>query len=201
MSVDMDPPVSPACERNRGPILAHLQAVFDQPGEVLEIGSGTGQHAVYFARHLPHVIWHASDRPEHHPGIRAWIAKTGLANLRGPLTLDVNQAHWPLPSVDGVFSANTAHIMHWPEVEKLFFGTGTCLRTGGAFCLYGPFAYDGVHTSESNQHFDASLRQRDPGMGIRDRSDLVTLARSHTLILEADHALPANNRLLIWRKE
>jgi len=201
MTNDIERPFSPACERNQDPILARLLTVFERPGEVLEVGSGTGQHAVHFARHLPHLIWHASDRPENHPGIRAWKTHAALPNLRGPLALDVNQADWPLAAVDGVFSANTAHIMHWPEGEKLFAGSARCLRADGFFCLYGPFTYNGVHTSDSNREFDASLRRRDPGMGIRDQRDLDALAAGHALSRVADHALPANNRLLIWRKE
>jgi len=196
-----DLPVSPACERNWGPILERLMNLFDRPGEVLEIGSGTGQHAVYFSRHLPHLIWHASDRNEHLPGIRAWKAHARLPNLKGPHELDVCTSDWPLSWLDGVFSANTAHIMHWPEVGCLFQGVSQGLRPGGRFCLYGPFLYAGKHTSDSNGRFDAELRARDPGMGIRDLDDLRSLAASHALYLEHDYAMPANNRLLVWRRE
>jgi SAM-dependent methyltransferase len=192
---------SAACERNRGPILELLKSVFTLPGEVLEIGSGTGQHAVYFARHMPHLSWHASDVEENHPEIRAWIAKEGSANLRGPLSLDVRWSEWPLDAFDGAFSANTAHIMHWPEVIAMFEGVATRLRPGGAFCLYGPFSTGGRHNSDSNIRFDASLRARDPGMGVRDLHELERLATPLGLRCEADHAMPANNRTLVWRKE
>jgi SAM-dependent methyltransferase len=195
------PPVSPACERNRDPILRVIGGVFDQPGEILEIGSGTGQHAVYFARHLPHVVWHASDREENHPGIRAWKDRAGLANLYGPHALDARDEAWPVSRVEGVFSANTVHIMDWHSVEALFVGVGRVLRPGGAFCLYGPFRFDGVFTSESNRAFDGDLRRRDPSMGIRDFEALDELARTAGLKHEARHDLPANNQLLVWRRE
>jgi SAM-dependent methyltransferase len=193
-------PFSQACERNRGPILERLREVFDSPGDVLEVGSGTGQHAVYFAAHLPRLTWHASDRCENHAGIRAWMRKAALPNLRGPHELDVSMMEWPLSRVDGVFSANTAHIMHWPQVKHMFAGVGRVLRPGAAFCLYGPFTYGGEHTSDSNRRFDASLRATDPGMGIRDVHELIRLAGPQGMMLEQDHALPANNRLLVWRK-
>lgn len=195
------PPVSLACERNRDPILRVIGPVFDRPGEILEIGSGTGQHAVYFARHLPHVIWHTSDRTTNHPGIRAWKARAGLPNLRGPLALDVRDRAWPLSRVDGVFSANTAHIMDWQAVTALFAGVGRILRPEGHFCLYGPFRFSGEFTSESNRAFDADLRRRDPDMGIRDVEALDELAREAGMQYETCHDLPANNHLIIWRRE
>lgn len=193
-------PISPACERNREPILQVLREVLTAPGEVLEIGSGTGQHAVYFAEHLPWRDWHASDRPEYHDGIRAWMAHAGRSNLHGPWHLDVTQREWPLEQVADVFSANTAHIMHWPEVVSLFAGVGRILPPAGSFCLYGPFQVAGRHRSNSNAQFDAQLRARDPGMGIRDRQDLEHLAKENGLVLEEVHPLPANNDLLIWRR-
>src|SRR5690606_1779576 len=141
-------PYSDACDRNRDPILNVIKDWFVAPGEVLEIGSGTGQHAVYFARQLPHLQWIATDRAENHAGIKAWLDEAQLPNVRGPLELDVNEEVWPVERVDYVFSANTAHIMSWPEVEKMFEGVGRVLRSGGVFCLYGPFNRDGQFTSE-----------------------------------------------------
>ena len=132
-------PYSDACERNREPILEVLRQWFSAPGTVLEIGSGTGQHAVYFAQHLPHLTWLATDRAENLPGIRLWFEEAGLPNLRGPQQFNVLDAAWPVSDVAYVFSANTAHIMGWPEVEAMFAGVGTALRPGGKFCLYGPF--------------------------------------------------------------
>lgn len=193
-------PYSDACERNKEPILTVLREMFRAPGTVLEIGSGTGQHAVHFARHLPHLTWITADRADYLPGIRQWLDEAALPNLRGPLLLDVLQAHWPLegplPALDYVFSANTAHIMSWPAVEAMFAGAGARLKPGGRFALYGPFNRDGQFTSESNRAFDASLRERDPAMGIRDDRAIEELARRCGLALVADHAMPANNRLL-----
>ncbi|HKJ72175.1 MAG TPA: DUF938 domain-containing protein [Gammaproteobacteria bacterium] len=193
-------PFSQACENNKDPILDVLRRVFPNPGRVVEIGSGTGQHAVHFGRHLPHLQWQPTDVADNLPGIRAWLAEAGLPNVAAPLELDVGDGPWPVSHADGVFSANTVHIMGWPEVESLFRGVAGLLPPGGAFCLYGPFAYGGEHTSDSNARFDASLRGRDPRMGIRDRDLLERLAGSQGLVLEADHAMPANNRTLVWRR-
>lgn len=194
-------PRSPATERNRGPILAVLERVLPRQGRVLEIGSGTGEHAVWFATHLPGLEWVASDRAENHPGIRAWIEHAGPPNLKGPETLDVAQEEWPVTEVDAVFSANTAHIMHFDEVEAMVAGVGRVLKSGGVFCLYGPFRYGGRHTADSNQRFDAQLRAEDPGMGIRDRHGIERLAWRAGLRLEDDEAMPANNRTLVFRRD
>lgn len=197
----MNKPFAEACEQNKAPILEVLRQAFATSTCILEIGSGTGQHAVHFARHLPHLQWHTTDVAAHLSGIRLWLAEAGLANLHGPLALDVRQPDWPsVPGVNGVFSANTTHIMDWPAVEQLFAGTGRCLGEGGVFCLYGPFNYGGCYTSESNARFDQWLRQRDPASGIRDFEALDALARTAGLSLIDDHAMPANNRTLVWGK-
>jgi hypothetical protein len=193
-------PLAAACERNKDPILAVLRQRFVEPGTVLEIGSGTGQHAVHFARHLPHLSWICTDREENHPGIELWLNEAGLPNLSGPLELDVSAGVWPVRNANYAFSANTAHIMSWSEVELLFAGVAAVLPPGGVFCLYGPFNRAGEFTSESNRAFDRMLRERDPAMGIRDDRALVALGRRHDLELTADAALPANNRLLVWSK-
>lgn len=193
-------PFSEACERNKEPILAVLREAFASARDVLEIGSGTGQHAVYFAAHLPHLAWQPSDLPANHPGIRAWIADAKLPNLRPPLALDVHAPDWPVRSVDAVFSANTAHIMAWDGVVAMFAGVGRVLAPDGTFVLYGPFKYGGEHTSPSNARFDVSLRSRDPSSGIRDFESVDALAREGGLALEHDHPMPANNRTLVWRK-
>lgn len=193
-------PFSQACENNKQPILAVLRQVFLEPGVILEIGTGTGQHVVYFAAQLPHLTWQPSDQAEYLPGCSLWIDEAGLDNVHAPLELDVREEPWPLDHADGVFSANTAHIMHWPAVEAMFAGVSRLLAANGYFCLYGPFRYDGRHTSDSNAAFDRQLRAADAGMGIRDLVDLEQLAATHQLELAADHAMPANNRTLIWRR-
>jgi cyclopropane fatty-acyl-phospholipid synthase-like methyltransferase len=165
---------------------------------VLEIGSGTGQHAAYFAPEMPWLTWQASDVQEHLPGIRQWVAEAGAANLRPPIALDVEQP-WPLLSVDAAYSANTCHIMSWPQVERMFGGAAHCLQAGGIFCVYGPFNYGGRHTSESNARFDAMLRARDPQSGLRDFEGIATLALKHGMAKEEDNPMPANNRLLVFR--
>ncbi|HUT41276.1 MAG TPA: DUF938 domain-containing protein [Gammaproteobacteria bacterium] len=191
---------SDACEQNKAPILAVLHEAFRDTQRVLEIGSGTGQHAVHFAGHLSHLHWQTSDLPDNHASIGAWIADSGLANLSPPLELDVAAGHWPQQTFDGVFSANTTHIMHWPDVCCMFAGIGTLLECDGVFCLYGPFNYHNTYSSPSNAHFDEWLRDRDPGSGIRNFEDLDALARTHGMHLQADYEMPVNNRLLVWVK-
>ena len=193
-------PFAPACERNKAPILDVLRRVFGDAGDVIEIGSGTGQHAVWFAAGLPHLVWRTSDLPENHAGIDAWIDEAGLGNVERPLALDVARRPWPIESAGGAFSANTAHIMHWPEVEAMFGGLAEVLSPGARFALYGPFARDGRHVSASNAAFDRSLRAQDPGMGVRDVHDLERLAAGGAMTLDDDVAMPANNHILIWRK-
>lgn len=193
-------PYSDACERNRDPILAVLRQWLVAPGTVLEIGAGTGQHAVYFAEHLPHLTWIPSDREENLDGIRQWVNEARLGNLRDPIRLDVMDPHWPVSSANHVYTANTAHIMSWTEVEAMFEGVARLLAKDGLFCLYGPVNRDGRYTSESNRRFDEMLKARDPAMGIRDDRALIGLGRRCGLAFVADHSMPANNRLLVWRR-
>lgn len=197
-------PWSEACERNREPILQALQQWFTAPGAALEIGAGTGQHAVHFARHLPHLDWLPTDREENLAGVEAWREEAGLPNLRAPAKLDVHDAQWPISEARYVFTANTAHIMSWRQVELMFAGVSRTLLPDGVFCLYGPVNRDGEFTSDSNRAFDALLRSRDPAMGLRDDRDLIALGRRPGrrlgLELVADHPMPANNRLLVWTK-
>ncbi|MCY4350533.1 MAG: DUF938 domain-containing protein [Thiotrichales bacterium] len=195
-----DRPFAPACERNKGPILEVLRRLFADATDVLEIGSGTGQHAVWFAAGLPHLTWRTSDLVSNHAGINVWIDEAGLANLERPLALDVAGRPWPIASAGGVFSANTAHYMHWSKVEAMFGGVADLLPPGARFALYGPFARDGRHTSASNAAFDRTLRAHDPGFGVRDRRDLEHLATGVAMQLEEDVAMPSNNRILVWRK-
>ena len=193
-------PYSVSCDENREPILGVIQPLLQDCASVLEIGSGTGQHAVYFADRMPHLIWQTSDCIEYHAGIMMWLAEAALDNARMPIELDVAGSNWPATSFDAVFSANTTHIMHWPEVEAMFSGVGSILPSGGRFLLYGPFNYNSRYTSESNARFDALLKNRDPGSGLRDFEALDTLARSAGMVLQHDYAMPVNNRILYWEK-
>lgn len=193
-------PYSESCEQNREPILAVLKQAFADCSQVLEIGSGTGQHAVYFGADLPHLRWQTSDVLAHHPGIRSWLAEAALPNVLPPLELDVSQPHWPSSRYDAVFSANTLHIMGWPEVVRFFEGVGAVLAPGGVLVVYGPFNYNGQFTSESNARFDGWLKARDPASGVRDFEAVDALARAQGLILQQDIAMPANNRSLVWQR-
>jgi cyclopropane fatty-acyl-phospholipid synthase-like methyltransferase len=194
-------PSSEACERNKGPILEILRSAFAGRSHVLEIGSGTGQHAVHFAAHLEHVTWHPTERLSVLAELTTRIQAEGGRNLRQPMVLDVRQSVWPLRSVDAVFTANTLHILSWPEVTAMFHGIGGTLSPGGVVCVYGPFRYAGSYTSPSNLEFDRILRERDPNSGIREIQDLTALASGFGLRLDADHDLPAYNRLLVFMKE
>ena len=193
-------PFSESCVQNREPILAVLREVFADRSTVLEIGSGTGQHAVDFGAELPHLRWQTADVPHYHPGIHAWLDEAALPNVLPPIALDVNQTAWRSGRYDAVFSANTLHIMSWPEVEQFFEGVGTVLEPGGVLTIYGPFNYHGAYTSESNARFDNWLKSRDPASGVRDFEAIEALAQAQGLVLQQDIAMPANNRTLVWRK-
>jgi len=193
-------PFSEACERNKAPILEVLRAAFADRTQVLEIGSGTGQHAVHFAAHLPHLTWHPTEQLAYLPDLSARVKLEGPPNLRAPTVLDVNQTVWPLRATDAIFTANTLHIMAWTEVVALYRGLDGVLSRGGVLCVYGPFRYHGRHTSDSNRDFDRMLQERDPLSGVRDIQDLTALAAQYGLRLRADHDLPANNRLLEFVK-
>jgi cyclopropane fatty-acyl-phospholipid synthase-like methyltransferase len=192
---------SKASERNREPILAVLRRWLSGSCRVLEVGSGNGQHAVYFARALPQVFWQATDRAEMLPDVSEWIDEAALPNLGAAIALDVNVEGWPVMAFDAVFSANTAHIMSWPEVELMIARAAAALRPGGLFFLYGPFNYGGRFTSESNARFDAGLRAREAQMGIRDFEAVDACASAARFTLIEDNAMPANNRLLVWRRD
>lgn len=190
--------VSDACERNKDPILAILASALANSRKVLEIGSGTGQHAVHFAAHLPHLLWQPSDTGAYLTGLRERIAVEGTPNLLPALELDVRDQPWQVESVDAIFTANTLHIMGWAAVQDLFRGVGAVAPA--LLCIYGPFRYGGKYTSASNADFDRYLRTRDPDSGIRNFEDVNTLSSEQGLHLLADHAMPANNQLLIWQK-
>lgn len=197
----MNKPYSAACDKNRDPILSVIQDLLADCASVLEVGSGTGQHAVYFAQNMPHLIWHTSDVRQNHNAIQIWLEDARLDNVLAPVELEVTQERWPDIEVDAVFSANTAHIMHWVAVEAFFTGVGKLLPPKGLFVLYGPFNYDNRYTSQSNADFDIWLKQRDPGSGIRNFEDVNRLADLSGMILREDFAMPANNRLLCWEKQ
>lgn len=192
-------PYSEACERNRGPILEVLRETFADRRRVVEIGAGTGQHAVHFARNLTHLTWQPTDRVEYLEGLAARIAAEGPSNLATPLELDVLREPWPAVTGDAVFSANTLHIMSWPAVTALFAGVRHVLTADGVLAIYGPFKYGGRCTTASNAAFDAMLRERDPESGLRDFEAVDALAAAAGLELRADQVMPANNQLLVWR--
>jgi cyclopropane fatty-acyl-phospholipid synthase-like methyltransferase len=202
-----DKPFSPSCERNREPILAVLREHFAGRHDVLEIGSGTGQHAVYFAAAMPGLTWQCTDQAEYLPGIRAWLDEASLPNTPVPLQLNVVRDAWPTPATkdstarfDAAFSANTLHIMGWAEVEAFFAGLGAALAEDAVLVVYGPFNYGGAYTSDSNRDFDQWLKDRDPRSGIRDFERVDALAQAIGLRLVADIGMPANNRCLVWRR-
>ena len=188
---------SEACERNKQPILDRLVDELVRSSRVLEVGSGTGQHAVHFARNMRHLEWQPSDRADYLYDLAARIAEEGTPNLLAPLELDV-LGQWPKLATDAVYSANTLHIMSWPEVEAFLSGVGQVLAVGGVLVVYGPFRYAGRFTSDSNAAFDRSLRERDPASGIRDIETVRGLAEAQGFALTADHAMPANNQLVVW---
>jgi cyclopropane fatty-acyl-phospholipid synthase-like methyltransferase len=196
-------PFAPSAERNRAPILDVLRRHFSHVVRVLEIGSGTGQHAVYFAPAFPNTIWQTSDVAENLPAIRAWLDEAQLPNLPAPMELDVRDP-WPeiAPAAryDAAFTANTLHIVSWEGVQALFANLNIVLAENALLAVYGPFNYGGEFTSEGNRVFDASLRQQSPASGIRNFEDVAALAESIGFTLVMDFAMPANNHLLLWRR-
>jgi SAM-dependent methyltransferase len=192
---------SESCERNKYPILSVLTDAFAEISNVLEIGSGTGQHAVFFANNLSHIKWQPSELTESLPSLHARLASEGPGNVGEPLTLNVRDHPWLGPNrpwPDGLFTANTLHIMSWLDVEHFFTGVGQVLAPKGVLCIYGPFRYCGHYTSESNAAFDRALKNRDPLSGIRDFEAIADLAESQGLRFLKDHSMPANNQLLVW---
>ena len=193
-------PYSESCAQNQVPILEILQEIFVNQQHVLEIASGTGQHAVYFGRALPHLTWQTSELAQNHAGILAWLDESQLPNVLPPVAIDVNDGQWPIEIVDTVFNANTVHIISWPEVERMFAGIARVLSAGGILCLYGPFNYEGKFTSESNARFDAWLKSRNRNSGVRDFEAINRLAEAHGLFLLRDVTMPSNNRILVWQR-
>lgn len=193
-------PFSDSCEQNKGVILEQLKRLLLDCESVLEIGSGTGQHAVHFAKHLPHISWQCSDQAEYIEGVKLWLDEAQLPNTPPPFLLNVSKDDWPEDSYDAIFSANVVHIMSWQNVVDLFKHLPNVLDDNGLLILYGPFNYDGKYTSDSNAQFDVWLKQRDPKSGIRDFEALDQLAKESGLELKEDIEMPVNNRILCWRK-
>ena len=194
-------PHSDACDRNKGPILSVLREAFANCKHVLEIGSGTGQHAVHFAVEMPWLVWQPSEVADAMPALRKRIFNEGPSNLRAPVVIDVTQSPWDVRKVDGVFSANTMHIMHWPQVEAFFAGLPAVTKPAAVLAIYGPFRYGDQYTSGSNESFDAMLHARDPGSGIRDFEAVDALARAAGFAFKEDHPMPANNQTLVWARD
>ncbi len=193
-------PYAESCDINQEPILAILRQVLADRRYVLELASGTGQHAVHFGRALPHLTWQTSELAVNHAGIQMWLDEAQLPNVLPPLLIDANDEEWPPVPCDAIFNANTTHILSWPEVERLFAGIGRALPAGGLLCLYGPFNYGGKFTSDSNARFDDWLKARDPKSGVRDFEALDALAAAQGMTLQHDFEMPINNRTLVWQR-
>ncbi|TDK30909.1 DUF938 domain-containing protein [Luteimonas terrae] len=193
-------PFAPSCERNRDPILGVLHDVFGDRSAVLEIGSGTGQHAVHFAAAMPWLRWQCSERAPHLPGITQWLDEAALPNTPPPIALDVATGPWPPARFDAAFTANTLHIMGWPEVEACFAGLDATLAADATLVVYGPFNCDGRYTSDSNREFDAWLEARDPRSGIRDLEAVDALAQAIGFQREATIEMPAHNLSVVWHR-
>ncbi len=196
----MNLPNAPACERNSAPILAELIGLLAASRQVLEIASGTGQHAIYFANALTHLTWHTSDLIDSHAGIHAWLQHARLENVSPPLHFNVLTDDWPALQIDAVFTANSLHIMSWGAVQQLLTKCGNNLTAGGRLIVYGPFNYQGKYTSDSNAEFDRWLQQRDRESAIRDFEAVNEHLEKVGMQLHSDTEMPANNRLICWEK-
>lgn len=196
----MNKPFAESCVQNQQVILEQLKELLTESGTVLEIGSGTGQHAVFFTEHLPHINWQPSDLQDQHAGMRLWLDEAPHDRIKSPLEINVDKGPWPLENIDYVFTANTTHIISSDQADNMLKYTAACLRPGGLFIQYGPFNYNGNYTSESNAQFDVWLKQRDANSGIKHFESLQEQASKNALSLFKDIEMPANNRILVWRK-
>lgn len=191
---------SQAAENNKQPIVEVLAERLTGPSGVLEIGSGSGQHAIHFSSQLAHLAWQPTELPDAIEALRTNLAEARLVNVAQPVTLNVADDPWPVNPVDCVYTANTLHIMSWPMVVQFMRGVGQVLTESGSLWVYGPFRYHGDFTTPSNARFDGWLKERDPASGVRDFEAIDALAATAGLVLEADLPMPANNQLLIWRR-
>lgn len=196
----IEKPTSPSVERNREPILSVLQEYGNLEGRLLEIGSGTGEHAIFFGEKFPKLHWVTSDIPENHGGIKTWLQEVKLPNVHGPEKLVIGVDDFPKGSFDYVFTANTLHIMSWKEDKSLFKLLGKRLREGSVVFFYGPFNYDGRYTSDSNEKFDGWLKSRNEKSGIRNFEDVLASMEKFGFKLLKDHEMPANNRILVFER-
>jgi len=194
-------PYSESCDQNKDVILSVITPLLASCSDVLEIGSGTGQHAVYFAERLPHLVWQTSDCQPYLEGINSWISEACLTNVKQPFELDVSKSSWPTVEVDAVFTANSVHIMHESDVGNLIRCSAELLKKSGSLIIYGPFNYGGDYTSESNARFDQWLKNRDSLSGIKHFEEIDRLAEDNGLELVKDYPMPANNRILHYVKE
>lgn len=196
----MSKPYSESCDQNKDHILSIISPLLSSCKNVLEIGSGTGQHAIYFAEKLPQLKWHTSDCLDYHAGINSWLSESAVKNIEKPFELNVSTSQWPTFDVDAVFTANSVHIMSDKDVVNLIAGVGGLLKSKGSFIIYGPFNYNGEYTSESNQRFDQWLKERDPASGIKHFEAIVAQAKDNGMSLVTDYEMPANNRILHFIK-
>ena len=196
----MELPFSEACERNKGPILEVLRKVFSKTGTVLEIGSGTGQHAVHFSKNLPHLVWQPTELGERVAMLKSRIDLEGPGNLLPAKELDVLRIDWGLEETDAIFIANVFHIAPIEVMHSCLKGTSKCLKRLGIFCVYGPFRFGGEFTSPSNAQFDSSLKTNNPEWGIRDFEQLCQVAEEEGLAFQHNYSMPANNQLLVFKK-
>ena len=196
-----DKPFSQACENNKRPILQQIEQIFTAPMTVWEIDSGTGQHGCFFAQNLPHTIWQPTDLLENLAGISQWVKQSSLTNINAPLALDVREKGWPETGIEGIFTANTLHIMSWEVVSEFFEKLNVNLKVGAAVVIYGPFNFNNQYSSESNARFDQWLKLRNPRSGIRHFEDIVSLAANAGMVLMKKVSMPANNQLLVFQKQ
>jgi len=196
----MNKPYSESCDQNKDPILSVISPLFSSCSNILEIGSGTGQHAVYFANNMPHLTWHTSDCLPYLEGMNMWLADAGLDNLAPPFELNVTSSPWPDFAIDAVFTANSIHIMHQQDAVNLMSGVGDLLKPDGSLVIYGPFNYNGSYSSASNASFDVWLKARDPLSGIKHFEEIERLANNNGMRLVNDYEMPVNNRILHFIK-